>query len=154
MKILEGKLARAIIGTFGLNIVEADLGFIIIIVLSCIMGAEDFVCFLMQWIWQVLWPLFVFTGQGKFTIREIAKLYAAKDLVSIKADVLGANAKASILALIITVLGALVLSYVTFTFSTEKINILYIALIVFMISMLIRLYTGFFQGIQKVTTSH
>jgi hypothetical protein len=48
MKILEGKLARAIIGTFGLNIVEADLGFIIIIVLSCIMGAEDFVCFLMQ----------------------------------------------------------------------------------------------------------
>jgi hypothetical protein len=81
-------------------------------------------------------------------------LYAAKDLVSIKADVLGANAKASILALIITVLGALVLSYVTFTFSTEKINILYIALIVFMISMLIRLYTGFFQGIQKVTTSH
>jgi O-antigen/teichoic acid export membrane protein len=152
-KLLNGKLAKAMIGALGLNIVEAGLGFLTAVILSRIMGAENYGTYSYAMALTGIFTVISLLGQDKFSIREIAKLHVNNNFQVIKEQVLSANAKVILLAFIISVVAALILTFVPFAFSSDKQNTLYIGLVVFVLSVLIRLYIAFFQGIQKVITS-
>lgn len=151
--LLKGKLAKAMTGALGLNIIEAGLGFLTAVILGRVMGAENYGLYSYAMALAGIFTVISLLGQDKFSIREIAKFHAKNNFLAVKTQALGATAKVMLFTLVITLVAALVLAVVPFSFSSEKHNTLYLALIVFVLSVLIRLYIAFFQGIQKVITS-
>jgi len=153
MNILKGRLAKAFFGSLGLNIIEAGLGFLTAVILGRIMGAENYGVYSYAMALAGIFTIISLLGQDKFSVREVARFHVHKQFPNIKTHALGAQSKVILFSFVIATITSIALTFLPVTFTYDKYITIFIALIVFILSALTRLYIAFFQGIQKVITA-
>lgn len=149
--IFKGRLAKAMTGALGLNVIEAGLGFFTATILAQMMGADNYGIYSYAMALAGIMTVVSLLGQDKYSVREISRYFIEAKFYDLKNQALSALAKVVLFSLIISALVSIILNISRVP--ADKANVLFLSLFVSFFTVLLRLYTAFFQGIQKVVTA-
>ena len=150
---LRGGVARGAIGSFGLQVIEAGLGFLTSIVLARALGVAEYgiYAFAIAFAGFLTFPALL--GHDSLSVKQCSKLAAVQAWPRLRAFLNGARRRVLFSSLIVTASGFAFLLVARSSLTPGIQDAARISLVMVPVVALLRLHEGFLRGIGRVTTA-